>query len=74
MSWAFIFEIYLERQRGVKPKNIKAKAMCKFAQLYTCHENISILIGQIRYFLTIRELYAHGICWLFHLPPSEILN
>ena len=22
-------------------------------------------------FLTIRELYAHGIWWLFHLPPSS---
>jgi hypothetical protein len=22
---------------------------------------------------TIRERYTHGIWWLFHLPPSEIL-
>jgi hypothetical protein len=35
---------------------------------------ISILIGHIRYCLTIRELYTHGIWWLFHLPPSKILN
>ena len=33
---------------------------------------ISILIGQIRSFLTFRELYTHGIWLLFHLPPSEI--
>ena len=35
---------------------------------------ISILIGQIRSFLTFHELYTHGIWRLFHLPPSEILN
>ena len=31
-------------------------------------KNIKASPGQIRYFLTIRELYAHGIWWLFHLP------
>jgi hypothetical protein len=25
-------------------------------------------------FLSIRELYTHSIWWLFHLPPSKILN
>ena len=30
--------IYAERKRGVKSKNIKAQPMCKFAQLYACHE------------------------------------
>ena len=61
MGWAFIFEFYPERKRGVISKNIKAQPMCKFAQLYACHE-------------LFRELYTHGIWWLFHLPPSEILN
>jgi hypothetical protein len=28
----------LERKRGGKSKNIKAQPMCKFAQLYACHE------------------------------------
>ena len=27
-----------ERKRGVKSKNIKAQPMCKFAELYACHE------------------------------------
>jgi hypothetical protein len=37
-GWAFIFEFYPEAKRGVKSKNIKAQPMCKFAQLYACHE------------------------------------
>jgi hypothetical protein len=37
MGWAFIFEFYPERKRGVKYKNIKAQHMCKFAQLYSCN-------------------------------------
>jgi hypothetical protein len=43
---------------------------CSSVQYYI----ISILIGQIRSFLTFHELYTHGIWRLFHLPPSEILN
>ena len=35
---SFIFEFYPERKRGVKSKNVKAQLMCKFAQLYACHE------------------------------------
>ena len=38
MGWGFIFEFYPEQQRGVRSKNIKAQPMCKFAQLYACHE------------------------------------
>ena len=38
MGWAFIFEFYPERKRGVKSKNIKAQSTCKFAQLYACHK------------------------------------
>ena len=38
MGWAFIFEFYPKRKREVKSKNIKAQPMCKFAQLYACHE------------------------------------
>jgi hypothetical protein len=38
MGWAFKFEFYPERKRGLKSKNIKAQPMCKFAQLYACHE------------------------------------
>jgi hypothetical protein len=38
MGCAFIFEFYPERKRGIKSKNIKAQPMCKFAQLYACHE------------------------------------
>jgi hypothetical protein len=66
--------------------NIKAQPMCKFAQLYACHElflkyNTFTVILQVQGFIEIwkkekktSELYTHGIWWLFHLPPSEILN
>ena len=49
----------------------------RVVQIYTwagpLYSNFT-LSGQIRSFLTFRELYIHGIWWLFHLPPSEILN
>ena len=38
LRFYIIFEFYPERYRGVKSKNIKAQPMCKFAQLYACHE------------------------------------
>jgi hypothetical protein len=58
MGWAFIFEFYSERKRGVKSKNIKVLPMCKFAQLYACYElflkyNTFTVILQVQGFIEI---------------------